>query len=282
MQILHTLYNYTMSSKQDIKKIIATIGGEEELAELYFALLIYGPQTISQLSRNSNIERTKIYRLLKTMQTLQLIEVELQPKRNIIKAAPISALELLINKKQQELDQVSEVLPRLEKNLNNQTLSSPLTKVQFYQGQEGAKQMLWNQTKANTETLSILHQNMQSHTGEEFYIRWAQRCNEQNLTFRSLVGDAFIKSQAEWSKSRSKGMLKNWHGRYIPSAEHRIQFWTCIYNNVVAYFSWHEYEIYGIEIYNQEISDANRDFFESLWSRSAPLKQGGKLFTNNS
>lgn len=263
-----------MTSKQDIRKIIHSVGGDKEVADLYYALVIYGPQTISQLAKNAHIERTKVYRLLETMQSLRLIEIELHPKRNIIKPALLSSVLPIIAQKQQELKEAEQALPKLETLLNKQTLTSPLTRVQFYKGQEGAKQMLWNQTKAQGETLSILYENMQSHTGEEFYVRWAERCNERGLTFRSVVGDAFIKSQQEWSKKNTSGTLKNWHGKYISSEDHDIRFWTCLYDDVVAYFSWHDYEIYGIEIYNQDIADANREFFEMLWEKSVEIPAG--------
>lgn len=254
-----------MDNKEKIYAIIRSIGGSSEVAEAYYSLLLYGPQTISQLSRNSHIERTKVYRLLEKLQQLHLIEIELQPKRSLIKASPITSLKPLVAQRQHALEEAIQHLPMIESQFAKKSLISPLTKVQFYQGKEGAKQMLWNQTKAQGETLSILYQNMQSHTGEEFYSNWARRCNEQNLTFRSVVSDAFVESQKRWADSESSGLLKNWHGRYIPDETHSIRFWTCIYNNVVAYFSWHEHEIYGIEIYNQDIADANRDFFESLW-----------------
>lgn len=260
-----------MTSKQSIHKIIKAIGGNKEIAELYFALSVYGPQTITQLARNAHIERTKVYRLLESMQSFRLIEIELRPKTNIIKPAPLSSIMPIITQKQHDLSDAADALPKLELLLGKQTLNSPLTKVQFYQGQEGAKQMLWNQTKAKSETLSILYQNMQSHTGEDFYIRWAERCNERKLNFRSIVGDEFIKSRDQWTGKTSSGMLKNWHGRFVAETDHKIRFWTCIYDDVVAYFSWHEREIYGIEIYNQDIARANKDFFESLWKLSRPI-----------
>ena len=268
MHIVHTIYNKSVTSKQNIQRIIHSIGGDEEVADLYYALVIFGPQTISQLAKNAQVERTKVYRLLETMQALRLIEIELHPNRNIIRAALLSSVLPIIAQKQRELKEAAQALPRLETLLNKQTLASPLTRVQFYQGQEGVKQMLWNQTKAEGETLSILYENMQSHTGEEFYVRWAERCNERGLTFRSVVGDEFMKSQQEWSKKKSSGLLNNWHGKYITSDEHTIRFWTCLYNDVVAYFNWYEYEIYGIEIYNQDIADANRNFFDMLWEKS--------------
>lgn len=277
VQILHKLYNFDMTGAQDIRHIINSIGGDETIASIYMALAMHGPQTISELARNAQIERTKIYRLLDEMQKLRLIEVELHPNRNIIKAASITSVAPIIAQKQLELKNAEAKLSYLEEVINKQTLTSPLTKVKFYRGHEGAKQMLWNQTKAETETLSFLFQNMQSHTGEDFFIRWAERCNQKGLTFRSLVGYEFINSQKKWKNSVSSGMLNNWQGKYIESSIHNIQYWTCIYDNVVAYFKWHEREIYGIEILNREIADANRSFFELLWKMGSDIRSRMEL-----
>lgn len=261
-----------MSTLREAKAVIALITPEEQIQEIYVTLTMHGPQSISELARNAHVERTKVYRLLEDMQSLGLIEIQLQSHRNLIRAVPLSSLKPLIDQRAQALQAASDKLPKLEALLNAQTLSSPQTKVQFYRGQEGAKQMLWNQTKATTETLSILYQNMQSHTGEDFFMRWADRCNEQNLHFRSIVGDDFLQSQRDWSRKVSSKMLQNWSGRYIARDVHEIRFWTCLYDNVVAYFNWHEQEIYGIEIYNQDIADAHRNYFEMLWQQSEPIK----------
>ncbi len=269
---MHINYNKDVTDHENIKKIISELGGDELLADIYISLTMYGPQTISQLSRNSKVERTKIYRLLDDMQKFNLIEVELQPNRNIIKASSLASLRPLIVQKQEQLKVFEEFLPELENRLNRQTIKSPLTKVQFYKGKDGAKQMLWNQTNSNTETVSILYQNMQSHTGEDFYLRWAEKCNMRKIPIRSIVGDEFIASQKAWYDNSTSRKLVNWQGRYLSSDIHEITFWTCIYDNVVAYFDWHEQEIYGIEIYNQKLADANKSFFEALWAQGSDLK----------
>jgi hypothetical protein len=46
---------------------------------------------------------------------------------------------------------------------------------------------------------------------------------------------------------------------------------TVIYGDVTAYFNWKDGEIFGIEIYNQQIADAQRQFFEMLWRQGVPV-----------
>src|SRR5690606_25986739 len=86
-----------------IRSYFAKLGLEPEVADIYLALHTHGPQTISELSRNSKVERTRIYRLIDHLLSSHLIEVETRHKRTIIKAAPIANLNILITQKEQEL-----------------------------------------------------------------------------------------------------------------------------------------------------------------------------------
>jgi sugar-specific transcriptional regulator TrmB len=61
------------------------LGLEPEVADLYLALHAYGPQTISELSRHSKVERTRIYRLIDVLLEANLIEVETHYKRSILR-----------------------------------------------------------------------------------------------------------------------------------------------------------------------------------------------------
>lgn len=48
------------------------------------------------------------------------------------------------------------------------------------------------------------------------------------------------------------------------------------YDNVVAYYNWKDGEIFGIEVYNQEIATAQRNFFEMLWRQGLPIPDHGE------
>jgi len=82
---------------QLVQTYFAKLGLAPEIADIYLALYAQGPQTISELSRSSGVERTRIYRLIDSLMEHNLIEVETQYKRGIIKAAPISNLNILIS-----------------------------------------------------------------------------------------------------------------------------------------------------------------------------------------
>lgn len=253
-----------------IRTYFAKLGLEHEIADLYLALHTHGPQSISQLSRSSGVERTRIYRLIDRLLETSLIEVESHYKRGIIKAAPIANLHILISKKEQELRGLQDELGLIEQVLGRNSLSSPATRVQFYEGPEGAKQMFWNETKAKTENLSILYENMQIKTNSTFFERWVHACNENQLHFRGVIGDAFLKSQRDWYGTHANEQLRHWQQRYVSKDMFPIKNSMNIYDNVVAQYNWKDGEIFGVEIYNQEVADTQRQLFELLWAKASP------------
>lgn len=258
--------------KTAIRTYFSKLGLESEIADLYLALYEHGPQTISALSRNSGVERTRIYRLINRLMDSNLVEVETHYKRGIIKPAPVANLQILISKREQELKALQDELPLVEQALARNSLSSPATRVQFYQGLEGTKQMIWNETKGKGENLSILAENMQTRTKDRFFERWASKCNVTGLQFRSVFGDDFIASQKHWYSHHKNTKLQRWQGRHISSSLFPINHNTVIYDDVVAYYNWKDGEIFGIEIHNSQIADSQRQFFEMLWQQATPYQ----------
>lgn len=254
-----------------IHDYFAKLGLEPEIAELYVALCAFGPQTISQLARNSGVERTRIYRLIDLLAELNLIEITADSNRNILKAAPADNLQLILNKKEEELKGLRNDLPSVKDALEQSTLNSPTTRVQFYKGSDGLKQMFWNQTRSNTENLSMLFENMQIRTNSTFFERWVRRCNERDMKFRGIISDHFIKTQQEWYGQKSNERLAAWDSRYVGDSVFPITHSTVIYDDVTSYYNWKDGEIFGIEVYNAEIANAQRRFFEMLWKAALPV-----------
>jgi sugar-specific transcriptional regulator TrmB len=252
-----------------IRTYFAKLDLGTEIADLYLALHAHGPQTISQLSRNSGVERTRIYRLIDKLMESSLIEVETRYKRGVIKAAPIANLHILITQKEQELKGLQDELGLIEQVLARNSLSSPATRVQFYQGPEGAKQMFWNETTATTPISCVLFENMQTKTNSAFFERWVKRCNERGLHFRGIVSDDFIASQKSWYAGHHNERLQHWEQRYVSQDTFPITHSVMTYDDVVAYYNWKDGEIFGIEIYNAEIAGTQRQYFEMLWEKAA-------------
>ncbi len=251
---------------QAIRAYFFKLGLSSEIADIYLTLHAHGPQTISELSRNSGIERTRIYRLLDELVGNNLVEVETRYKRSILAAAPISNLQILLTKKEEELRELHADLHVLQRTMSNHALQSPTTRIQAYHGPDGLKQMIWNQTRSEGENLSILYENMQGMTNLAFFERWVKATDAKGMKSRSIISDNFVRTQQDWYKKHNNKRMSNWEGRYVPDGVFPITHSTVIYNDVTNYYNWKDGEIFGIEIHNQEIADAQRQFFEMLWN----------------
>ena len=253
-----------------VRNYFAKLGFEPEIADIYLALHSNGPQSISSLARNSRVERTKIYRLIDVLMSNNLIEVEAHYRRGIIKAAPITNLHILINQKEQELKSLQDELGLIEQVLARNSLSNPATRVQFYNGIEGLRQMQWNQTRAKSECLSIMNEPINNILGKAFTTRWAEAMNNNNCKIRIIESPRFKELNTKWYETEKiPEMMASVKSVVIEPDLFKIEHNTDIWDDVVAYYNWAEGDIYGIEIYNRDIAQANRQMFEILWQKSS-------------
>jgi DNA-binding MarR family transcriptional regulator len=260
-----------MPKNSTVHNYLAKLGLEAEVADLYMALHTHGPQHISSLARLANVERTRVYRLLDKLTKANLIETETHNKRIILRAAPITNLQILLSEREQEVRNLQEELMEIHQNMNELAKMPHFTRVQFYRGPEGNKQMFWNQTKAKGENLAILYDTMQTRTSRVFFERWVRVCNERDMHFRGIVGDYFLKDLQNWYAKNENERIKNWEACYVPPEVFPINHSTVIYDDVTSHYNWKGGEVFGIEIYNQEIADAQRRVFEIIWQHGVPI-----------
>ena len=100
-----------------IQSYLAKLGLSGQVIDLYLSLYVESPQTMSQLSRNTHIERTKLYRLLDSMQASQLFIIEGEARHKVLRAAPADSILSLIHEKQGELKTLRKSFGRVEEYL---------------------------------------------------------------------------------------------------------------------------------------------------------------------
>lgn len=271
VQKLHRRYTTLMLSNNGaVRTYFAKLGFEPEVADIYLALHSNGPQTISELSRNSKVERTRIYRLIDTLLSSSLIEVESHYKRGVIKAAPIANLNILITQREQELKSLQDELELVQRVLASNSLSSPAARVQFYHGIEGVRQMQWNQVKSKTDSLSICHEPLNDALGKAFILRWAEAMNQNGVHIRVIKSQHFHSTNKKWYEKHKIPEILPSHESRLVSTDFPVHSNMDIWEDAVAYYNWKDGDIFGIEIYNKEIADVQRQFFEMLWAKSTP------------
>lgn len=258
---MHNIYYVTMDLKLHTKKLFSSLGLPQEFGTIYFSLLRFGPQSLSELSRTTRIERTKLYRLLPDLQRQQIIEIEIRPHRKVIKAAPLENISLAIESTKARTAVASKTLEDIVAVAQADTVFSPTTRVRMYQGKEGLKQMLWNQTRAKKVIHAVLLEDMRNYVDPEFFERWIERCNENQLQIKSVISSHFLETR-ETRKTIYK-KLNSWSYVEAPK-DFPIKHNTVIYDKTTSYFNWHNHDVYGVEIVNEDVANTQRYFVDIL------------------
>lgn len=256
-----------------MREYLSSLSIEPEIAEIYIALSLNGPQTISALSRITKIERTKLYRLIDGIMDSNLFEIETENKRNLISAAPVENLEVLVQKKIDEADSLKKQLAIVKDLFSMPSLQTNSTKIKVYRGAEGIRQISWNLLRTkNKLVMSIMNKPFNRIIGYQFYSLWVDKANKKDIAFK-LVHDAnFQKEIEEWLSKYDKSIpkLKNDEHKLIYPFEFKIETNIDIWDDTVVFYDWQNPDdIYALEIESKEIASTHRQLFQKLFNKDA-------------
>ena len=248
-------------------KYFSELGIPENEARVYLSLLEKGSGTPLTISRSTGINRTKIYRLLETMQTRKLISLEVDQNTTRVSPAPIERVEELLKHKQLAVTELSKNWNEAATMLDQMQASHQAeTKVKYYKGKSGIEQMVWNVLKAKDEIVGYTFRDLSHFVGEKFMKDFASEFKRRNLRMRDIHGDEYLSSTPidnEWGK--------NMNSRYLPTKILAIPHQTDIYDDVVSFYSWNGSEVWGTEIYNEKVATMQKQLFELAWEKASKI-----------
>ncbi len=261
-------------NKQIIISQLENFGIDEVEAKIYLHLLEKGAQTPLELSRDININRSKIYRYLDRLTTKKLIEISNVERGQKLKASNPQNLELLIYEKEQEAKIQRENLPDLLKEIS--TLPNDLPKsfeIKHYHGTDGLKQMLWNHMSAKKEILVFGYENRNNIAGKTFaeLIRYEQvrrKITKIEIENATDQGDYWYTNVPNWGKY--------YKSRYIPPRILNIKQYHVVFNDTISILSWSEGNKVGIEITNSPFVEMYKQIFWKFWDIAGEYIEEGK------
>ncbi len=254
-----------MNTNQIIENLLK-LGVEEKASKLFISLLETGPQTPLSLSRNTNINRTTIYRELEKLREYGLIEEILEEHTTLFQASDPNSFNLLITRKESEVSQMKSSLPNLLSQISQITPMAPNTKVLYYRGQKGIQQLLWNTLKAKGEQVGLGYTDWNDAVGKSFAEELRNEYVARGICLREVLNE----KTSDYTVNNAY-LTKYFRARYIPKKIITIKHDTYIYNNVFAYLHYYNNEYFGVEIHNQEIADTEKQIFEILWKMAKLL-----------
>lgn len=253
--------------------LLKPFGLNDVEASIYLYLLQKGFSTVLQISGTLHIARTKVYRLLDKLQDKQLVQCKLDERGMKFGATDPEKFNQFIIEKQQEIEKLKQTLPSLLPYLNNLNVhQNKNSKILYYKGIEGLKQVSWNALKAKNKLRVFEVEHISDFLPLEFAEEFRQEQVNRKITTFDLTNK---KSLAAFTKVTELFPTFS-QFRYISPDKLKIKFETLIYNDVYATYTYKNEEIFCVEIYNQDLADMQKQLFDFIWQNAQPLQ-----FTDN-
>lgn len=239
------------------------LGLEETEVKIYLFLLENGPYTLLEISRAINVDRSKVYRDVEKLIRKQLIEESHTEWGKKIQAASPNNISLLIAEEEEALKFKKQSLPSLVEQLSNlPAYTKREFEVKHYRGQEGLRQMLWNQLHAKKEILAFSYKNKNDIVGKSYAEKIRTEQIDRKITLYEIEnetdqGDFWYTDVARWGDF--------YHSRYIKPDILEIKQYLAIFNNTVAIINWSNGEEVGVEIINSSFTDMQKKLFWRFW-----------------
>lgn len=259
-------------NKQIILAELEKLGLEEIEIKIYLFLLEKGPHTHLELSRAINVDRSKVYRDVEKLIRRKLIEQSHTERGKKIQAASPNNISLLIQEEEEVLKLKKESLPSLIEQLTN--LPSYIERefeVKHYWGQEGLRQMLWNQLHAEKEIIAFSHKNKNDIVGKPYAEKIRTEQVGRKITLYEIENET---DQGDFWYTDVKSWEDFYQSRYIKPEILKIKQYVAIFNNTVSIINWSDGEEIGVEIINSSFADMQKQLFWKFWEIA-----GKKLFS---
>lgn len=261
-----------MMNKLDLVEQLSGFGLDTREAEVYLVLLSKGSLTPLVLSRETGINRTTLYRILENLEKLGLVKEVLGYKSTSYEASSGQNLANLISQKEIELNKLQKDFPTILAHLQSLPveITGP-TKILYYHGISGLRQLLWNTLSAQKQVVGFGYGDWNKGIGKVYAERLRQLYVERQIVGREILNEGQIDKSLSFTQN--KEYLNHYYVHRIMSRRKlEINHDTYIYNDVFAFYHTYEGELFGVEIHNGEIAKTQRQIFNILWHIALPAK----------
>lgn len=251
-----------------MKELLQKLHLSDKEIKIYLTLSKTGVQTVQQVSDVSGINRTTAYRILESLESKNLIEWLIDDRGKRVRTTPPKNLDLLLENKKQEVEELEEKLPELIDRLGLITPAEKFnTQVRYYKDEFGIRQMIWNTLHADKQSRGYAPLQRRDFIDAKFEEKFEQEWNRRGLHDKIITNTAdkhfYDRLSPEYKKSIEL--------RSLPKEKFYMTSDIMIYNNIVAIMSLEKGNLVGVEIENAEIAKTQKSLFDIVWEVAKPL-----------
>ncbi len=253
-------------NKQALAESLTQLGLSPAEIIIYIHLLKSEPKTPLELSRELNINRSKMYRLLEDLIQKKLLEEHGLNRGFKVKAASVQNLELLVSSEEEKAKTMREFLPDLISSLSSfSSFIRDSFEILHYRGTDGLKQMLWNELRSK-EVLIFGNSTINDFVGKKFGDKHRREAVIRNIQYREIGNELRFKSKDQSFYNSAKNWEKVYQYKQISEKILKIRHSVETYNDTVSIINWKNGKEAGIEIINKPLAQMQRQIFWKFWN----------------
>ncbi len=246
-----------------------------EQSAVYEALLARGPGRARDIAARTGLARTHAYKILGELQALHLVKKE-EPQGKVAIFHPLSPVRLaaLAEKaRAQEEARYRAAMAALPRLFSAYNLLRGKPGVRFYEGKEGAREVLEHSLSARETIYSFADlEAIETHIPalNREYVRRRER---RGVKKRGIVPDSAFARRflANYPEGITETRVIKWRG--APEAFNTVMQ---MYDATTSYLTLGAAQLIGIIIEDPSLTRMHRALFEVMWEQAAvPLSEGG-------
>lgn len=257
-----------MTPGSQVIQYLHEVGISKDACTAYIALFEAGPSSALQLSRQTAISRTHVYRCLDELKKFNLVSAEQLGWGTVFRALPVENLESTFLTREVENVKQKEGLAAVRDMMYQLAGSEKVDQatVKHYYGLAGIKQANWNLTKAEKEFFVF----EVSHITDHFGTTWGRKLRERTIE-RGLISHDLTNSKIITKSELEPYDPEKTHYRHIDPAILDIQFEMYIYNTTITLLDYSPGSMQSIELENPAFNSMMRQVYGALWNMATPI-----------
>lgn len=245
-----------------LSKKLEEIGLSKHEAAVYMSLLEHGASSVTDISKNTLIQRAQVYPLLESLQNKQLATTALSGKRKVYAPEPPQQLQELLSNKMDVLD---GMLPELI-TLTNSKDEKPV--MRYVEGVKGIKEIYLASAEASEKELfafvGVESLTQRSKTLEKFWDTTFQQKRKKH----GVVGRIIIPDNPAGKAFKKKDARNNRESRMVPSSNYNFESEVLVYDNVVVFISYTKNEEFALSVESSAIAKTVKMIWKIVWNVS--------------
>lgn len=254
-----------LNNKNTIVKNLVRLGLSRDESLIYIALL-EKPKSHLVISRETGVNRTKVYRLGDELEKRSLVSTVTDDSGTKLVAVDAKSLEVELVTEEELLKAkraaLRITLPLLDTLKRPSQSDKDHFEVHTYEGVAGFKQMLWHELKATGEALIFGSGEIESLVGS---VRWAEKHRAMTVEAGYKVRELLNPQKKKDNFTKNQDFINSFSKRYLSADMLNIEHQIVVFNDTVATYCWRGDQKVGYEVVNRANAQMMRQIFEHYW-----------------